>query len=178
MRFYGSIDNRLLENRYFFNETNESITEGMPCTIYYWSDRHAYEVVKVFDQTHVSVRKLRAIRTDGGGMSEFQQYRYERDLSAPVLELKLKNGKWRQVLHYDPEYWAREAEVIVKGCSAIPAEQAYAEFKKALTRGKGPNFLTEKQFEKLFDRKEEVIKLGEMFNISFGIADEYYDFSF
>lgn len=53
MKLYGSLDNRLEENKMFCNE----IKVGTGMTEYYWSDRHAYEVTEVIDQKHVKVRE-------------------------------------------------------------------------------------------------------------------------
>ena len=52
--WYGSLDNRLEENRQFC----ETIEVGTGMTEYLYSDRHPYEVVEVKDQKHVSVRGL------------------------------------------------------------------------------------------------------------------------
>ena len=53
MKLYGSLNNRLEENRMFCKE----IEVGTGMTEYSYSDRHAYEVTKVIDQKHVMVRK-------------------------------------------------------------------------------------------------------------------------
>lgn len=52
--WYGSLNNRLEENKMFCEE----ITVGTGMTEYYYSDRHPYEVVEVKDQKHVKVRAL------------------------------------------------------------------------------------------------------------------------
>ena len=52
-RWYGNINNRLEENRMFCDE----IKVGTGVTEYYYSDRHAYEVIEVIDQKHVKVRE-------------------------------------------------------------------------------------------------------------------------
>lgn len=52
-QWYGSLTNRLEENRMFCNE----IEVGTGMTEYYWSDTHAYEVTEVIDQKHVKVRE-------------------------------------------------------------------------------------------------------------------------
>ena len=54
MELYGSLQNRLEENRMFCKE----ITVGTGVTEYSWSDRHAYEVIAVRDQKHVTIREL------------------------------------------------------------------------------------------------------------------------
>lgn len=52
-KFYGSLNNRLEENKMFCNE----IKVGTGMTEYYYSDCHAYEVTEVIDQKHVKVRE-------------------------------------------------------------------------------------------------------------------------
>lgn len=54
---------------------------GQPATICWITDRHAATVIAVSKTGHkVTVRECKAIRTDGGGMSDSQSYRYEEDL--------------------------------------------------------------------------------------------------
>lgn len=53
-RWYGSVQNRLEENRQFCDE----IRVGTGMTEYSYSDRHPYEVIEVIDQKHVVVRTL------------------------------------------------------------------------------------------------------------------------
>ena len=52
--WYGSLNNRLEENRMFTDE----IKVGTGMTEYSFSDRHPYEVVAVKDQKHVTVRAM------------------------------------------------------------------------------------------------------------------------
>ena len=52
-KWYGSLNNRLDENKMFCDE----IKVGTGMTEYSWSDREAYEVIEVRDQKHVTVRK-------------------------------------------------------------------------------------------------------------------------
>lgn len=52
-KWYGSVNNRIEENRMFCDE----IKVGTGMTEYLWSDRHAYEVVEVTDQKHIKVRE-------------------------------------------------------------------------------------------------------------------------
>ena len=54
MKWYGSVDNRLEENRMFCDE----IKIGTGVTEYSWSDRTPYEVIEVRDQKHVTIRKM------------------------------------------------------------------------------------------------------------------------
>ena len=72
MKLYGSLNNRFMENC----AGPAVIKEGMGATEYCWSDRHAYEVVKVVDAKHLLVRQYEAERIDSNGMSESQEYKF------------------------------------------------------------------------------------------------------
>lgn len=69
---------------------------GMGATICLWSDRHACTVVYVGKTGKlVQVQYDKAIRTDSNGMSDSQQYRYQRDPDGIVETYTLrKNGAW------------------------------------------------------------------------------------
>lgn len=54
MAWYGSVHNRLEENRQFCDE----IKIGTGVTEYLYSDRYPYEVIDVVDQKHVYIREL------------------------------------------------------------------------------------------------------------------------
>jgi hypothetical protein len=54
MIWYGSVHNRLEENKQFCDE----IKIGTGVTEYLYSDRHPYEVIDVVDQKHVYIREL------------------------------------------------------------------------------------------------------------------------
>lgn len=127
MKLYGSLNNRLNENGYC-NGTYNNIQVGTLCTVYLWSDRHAYEVVEVKDQKHIKIRRLTATRIDNNGMSDWQDYKYESDETNPIKELQLFKSGWKEIKY---SQW------------------------------------------------EENKRIGSVkINISFGIADEYYDYSF
>lgn len=149
-RWYGSLTNRLAENRMFVPE----IKEGTYVTEYLWSDRHAYEVVKVVDQKHVFIRRLKAIRTDDWGMSDSQNYRYESDETASVEELVKRGDYWYKVFTFSKEIHDK----IVK-------EIGWCLWS-----------LTEKQWARIDEGK--VVKRYSKINVSFGRADEFFDFSF
>ena len=92
-KWYGNIMNRLEEGKQFVPE----ITVGTGMTEYLWSDRHAYEVVAVKDQKHVSVREL-GHRPKGEAFSN--DWELFPDESNPVREM-VKRGKYW--------YWNRVA---------------------------------------------------------------------
>lgn len=49
---------------------------GMGVTKYLWTDYHAYEVIDVKDDRHITVRRLDSKRTDNNGMSDCQDYEF------------------------------------------------------------------------------------------------------
>ena len=98
----------------------------MLCTVFYYTDSHVYEVVKVEKQNHIFIRRMKAIRVDNNGMSEMQKYKFESDFNRKIIELKFSYKHWKQVIT--------------------------------------DKFTNAKRLENI--------------NISFGIAKEYYDYSF
>jgi len=169
MKLYGSLNNRFDENHYF-NGTLGNVQVGTYATEYLWSDRHAYEVTKVIDQGHLFIRRLKAIRTDSYGMSDSQSYRYESNPDAVPEEIVLSKGKWRRVRRYTKEGLDKAIECSKEDCKTEEAAIRWGTF--AYCRG-----LTQKQKERLMNGKE-IVKRESEINISFGIADEHYDYSF
>lgn len=168
MKLYGSLNNRLDENKKYCKE----IEVGTYATKYYYTDREAYEVVEVIDQNHIKIRRLNAIRIDNNGMSDCQDYRFESDLNNPIEELKVVRNKWNEVYTYAP------LEVL--------KERAKEDFRpEARTEKNIMNMvrwycigMTEKQWEKyLAGQNVKVYKKLDC-GISFGVADEYYDYCF
>lgn len=90
--WYGSLNNRICER-----SKSDAPTVGMGVTEFCWSDRHAYEVIEVKDDRHITVRSYKCIRTDNNGMSDCQDYRYESDPNGSTHSLFLtKQGVWRE----------------------------------------------------------------------------------
>lgn len=169
MKEIGSLTNRLEENCYF-NGTYNNINKGTHCTVYYYTDRHAYEVVDVIDQSHLFIRQLKAIRTDNFGMSDAQNYRYESNPTAKAEEIKLTKKGWIRVSRYNLEGFKKCIENLKQDCKTPEAAERLAEHFWRME-------LTEKQFQSVLDGKEITKNQGKV-SISFGIADEYYDYSF
>jgi hypothetical protein len=148
------------ENRMYCNE----IKVGTGMTRYDYSDRHAYEVVKVEDQTHVFVREYDHI-ADGPAMSNM--WKLVSNEKNPVIELQFRNGVWYQVLSYTKQKWLERAE---KDNSFKTPEVAYNYYKFM-------SGLTEKQLEKVEQGK--TVKAYRKFgNVSFGKADYHFDYEF
>lgn len=168
MKIYGSLTNRFEEGKQYCKE----IEVGTFMTEYMWSDRHVYEVVKVIDQQHVSVRRCRAIRIDNNGMSECQDYRYEHDESQCVHDLEFRRGKWYEVDVFNKqEIWDRVEKRFADKDNDMNSKEK--EFNWIMHHSN----LTEKQRER-FEKGASIKKYTQWNNISFGVADEYYDFSF
>ena len=88
--WYGNLNNRIDERR-----RSASPEVGMGATEYLWSDRHAYEVIAVKDDRHVTVRRYKCKRVDNNGMSEIQKWAFESDPNGRTAELFLtKKGFW------------------------------------------------------------------------------------
>ena len=147
-KWYGSIDNRLEENSYF-NGTKDNIKVGTLCTVYHWSDREAYEVVKVIDQKHIFIRELDAKRIDKNGMSDSQSYEYERNEGNPIKELELTKWGWKEVIRFNKELYDEKRSYILWEKSIV---------------------------DRIMQGKE--VKRSKKINISFGKAEKYYDYSF
>lgn len=102
----GSFFNHLMANSMSVPEV------GKGATILHWSDRSAYFVNFVSaDGKKVILERAKAVRTDGNGMCDSQQYMYERANSstAEIVTIVFRHGKWREVstgwdgkTNYDP----------------------------------------------------------------------------
>jgi len=169
MKEIGSLVNRLEENKYFDGTLN-NIKVGTLCTVYLYTDRHAYEVVEVKSQDNIVIRRLKATRTDENGMSDAQDYKYESDLSAKPEEIKLTKNGWKYVRTFDRDSFYKCCENMKQNCKTEEAAVNLAKFYWMQN-------LTEKQFEKVLNGKQ-ITKFQGNVNISFGVADEYYDYSF
>ena len=62
----------------------------------YWSDRHAYEVIRIETAKRMVVRRLIAERCDDGPyMSDAQGYKFRKNKKAPEVVVRMhKNGLW------------------------------------------------------------------------------------
>lgn len=151
MKLYGSLNNRLEEGRMFCDE----IKVGTGMTEYYYSDRHAYEVVAVKDQKHVSVREYdhRLI-----GEAYTDDYELISNPDRPVREMERRGDVWYWSVTVTVEY----LEQIEKGDNA-----QYELFRLAMN-----GFDVEKIKAKGYQTKRSKA------NVSFGVADYHYDWSF
>lgn len=87
-KWYGSIYNRMEEDRQYC----PVIEVGTGMTEYSWSDRHAYEVVEVRDQKHVTVRELDHKHTGDGYMDN--EWELVSNPDAPLCDMVKIGDYW------------------------------------------------------------------------------------
>ena len=162
MRLYGSVNNRFEENRQYC----DTIKVGTGVTEYMYSDRHPYEVTKVITQEHVFIRAMDHERIDNNGMSDVQEYKYISNKNNKELEVVKRNNRWYTVSTWDK---ATMMEKAAKDTSWKTPESAYKYYLYM-------SGLSDKQIARLNEGK--TVKKYNKINISFGVMEEYYDFSF
>lgn len=88
---YGNLMNRISESA----RTEPTVGEG--ATVTHYSDRDACTVTSVKDGIAI-VQEDKATRTDSNGMSDSQDYAYERDPEGRTWTFrKDKTGRWSEV---------------------------------------------------------------------------------
>lgn len=147
-KWYGSLDNRLEENKMFCDK----IKVGTGVTEYYYSDRHPYEVVEVVDQKHVKVRKLDHKHIGDGCMdNNWELISNENNV---VKTLTKRGNYW---------YW-----------TIVVTKDILDNIDNIETR----LFLCQNQID--IDKLKEKGKITRYHrtNVSFGVADYYFDYEF
>lgn len=152
-RWYGSLNNRIEENRQFCDE----IKVGTGMTEYLWSDRKAYEVVAVKDQKHITVRRYDAKHT---GEAYENKWELISNPDNPEMNLTKRGNYW---------YWT----VTVTADDVRDIEEQEGDEKI-----RGLVWLCNLGID-----KEVVLLKGKVTkyhrtNVSFGVADYYYDYEF
>lgn len=155
MKLYGSLNNRFEENKQYCDK----IEVGTGMTEYSWSDRHAYEVVEVKDQKHVKVREYDHVM-DGEPMTN--SWKLVSNEENPVKTLVKRGNYW---------YYT----------TTVTADDVKKYDDEAETESDRLNFII--WLCQLGVNKEEVLAKGKVTkyhrtNVSFGIADYYYDYEF
>ena len=149
MKFYGSLSNRIEENHMYCDE----IKVGTGVTEYFWSDRHAYEVVAVKDQKHVTVRALDHRHVGNGSMDN--NWELVSNESNPTKELERRGDIW---------YWSSTLTADdVKGID----DDLHWKLRVALA-----GF----DIDKIREKGKQTKRTRA--NVSFGVADYYYDYEF
>ena len=167
-KWYGSINNRCEEGHKYCEE----IKVGTGMTEYLWSDRHPYEVTRVINQEHVFVRPMDHERIDKNGMSEIQDYKYISNPNYDEIELKKYRGNWCKLYAYNKKEILNKVEELFKNNMNFYGTKE-KEFNFLISRA---NF-TPKQKED-FENGKTIYKYNMWKNISFGVMEYYYDFSF
>lgn len=157
-RWYGSVQNRLEENRQFCDE----IKVGTGVTEYSWSDREAYEVIAVKDQKHFTMRKY-----DHKHIGEAYENKWEliSNPDNPEYAMTKRGNYW-----YFTATWTREeVEREMAKAKAIEPDCGEARFCLALALG---GF----DYDTIMEKGKQT-KYRKA-NISIGKADYYYDYEF
>lgn len=150
-KWYGSYNNRVEENRMFCDE----IKVGTGMTEYSWSDRHAYEVIEVKDQKHVTVReydhKLK-------GEAYSNDWELISNPENPTHELVKRGNYWYGVVTITPEM-AQEIKDTHDTEGMIWASLQGFILDDIIASGKSKNKY-------------------HRWNVSFGVAEYHYDYEF
>lgn len=154
MKLYGSLQNRMEENRQFVEE----IKVGTGMTEYSWSDRHAYEVIAVKDQKHVTVREL-----DHKLIGEAYTNDWEliSNPENPEMEMVKRGNYWyRAITITKDEVPEGDSCVDENGNLNMNWWLAMNNFDRAVILAKGK----QTKYQRM--------------NVSFGVANYYYDYEF
>lgn len=147
-KWYGNIMNRIEEGKMFCDE----IQVGTGMTEYDWSDRHAYEVIEVKDQKHVVVRELAHKHIGEAFENTWELYS---DESKPCRSMERRGNTW---------YWT--CTITADDIKDIDDDDDLRI--RVIVSG----FDIDKIREKGKQTKRHKA------NVSFGVADYYYDYSF
>jgi hypothetical protein len=145
-QWYGSLNNRLEENKMFCDE----IQVGTGVTRYSYSDRHAYEVVAVQDQKHVSIREY-DVKAKGDGFTN--SWELVSNEENPVIDLVKRGDRWYRAVTATVEH-INSDDINVR----LWVLHNGFDVEKIRKSGK------QTKYHKM--------------DVSFGIADYYYDYSF
>lgn len=152
-KWYGSLNNRLEENRQFI----DTIEVGTGVTEYSWSDRHPYEVVAVKDQKHVTIRPMRH-EHDPKAEPMTNSWIITSDENAATIEINKRGNYWYIVGSLTPA----EAKEIYEG------DDVDAKIWASLNNFNLPEIIESGKTKKTYSR----------INISFGVSEYYYDYEF
>lgn len=153
-KWYGSISNRLEENK---NYLHRDIQVGDDLTEYLWSDCHCYYVTRVIDQKHIFVKPYQvcADHSKEGGMGH-QNWMYFKTIKEMHEYLNSCHLVFQgKEVHYDTENVQENGEIeLVFRYNHWYTKTEYWYGTK----------LEKPQYNKI--------------NISFGVREYYYDWSF
>ena len=153
-RWYGSVNNRIEENRQFCDE----IKVGTGVTEYFYSDREAYEVIAVEDQKHVTIRLYDHKNVGGAYSNNWELISNEKN---PTVDLVKRGKYWYSVSVCTPE---TAKEFLAKG-KDLELENVMWVFHNGF------------DLEEIANSGKTKKKYHRM-NVSFGVANYYYDYEF
>lgn len=140
---------------------------GKGATILHWTDREAWEVIKVSKSgKEVTIQKYDAERIDKNGMSEVQDYKYEK-LSDRTMDLVFRWSSWkakRTAIHFTEEFLEKHSDNY---------KSINDEYQSLGGKYDNNGFIT----SLIEGVTKEVSKYGKV-KIIWGVKREYYDYSF
>ena len=148
-RWYGNLTNRLEEGKQFCG----TIEVGTGMTEYSWSDRHAYEVVGVKDQKHVTVRQLDHKHV--GECSMDNSWELVSNENNPIREMEKRGDVW---------YWTTTLKA--EDIEGIDDDMQW----------KVRVVIAGFDIDKIREKGKQTKRWKA--NVSFGVADYYYDYEF
>lgn len=175
-KIYGNLTNRFSENKNY-NE-DKLIHIGDDITKYYWSDRSCYYVTDVINQKNIKVKKYEVVadksKACGMGHQEWLYFKSRKECNE-YLNTFYEDEKYEENPKENPEIelayrynkWMRK-ETYTK--DDLESEDMFG-------RKLRDCFFTDKEIKKLEEGKE-VYRYNDFGNISFGVRDYYYDWSF
>ncbi len=157
MKLYGSLTNRFEENKMYCDE----IKVGTGMTEYLFSDRHAYEVVGVKDQKHVTVREYDHKHVGEAFTNNWELISNENN---PTRALEKRGNVW---------YWA----------TTVTAEDIQDVLDFEAIKGNDDLFFKRFRLGQAGFDFDKIIEKGKQTkrwkaNVSFGVADYHYDYEF
>ena len=152
-KLYGNLMNRIGEDKQYCEE----IKVGTGMTEYAWSDRHAYEVVEVRDQKHVTVREY-DVEHIGTGMDN--KWRLISNPDAPLCDMVKVGDYWYWVCTVTAQEWME---------ARAQMEAGKIEWALSIVRN---GFDPDKIMAKGKQTKRTRAK------VSFGVADYHCDYEF
>lgn len=79
-----------------------------------WTDRRAYFVNSVSkDSKSCTIERAKAVRIDNNGMSDCQNYRYEREENPVIYNLRFRYGSW-YIDHGKDSVYGRYSKINIK----------------------------------------------------------------
>lgn len=160
MKWYGNLDNRLMENA-----KQPEIKVGMGATEIFYSDRHAYEVIAVKDQKHVTIRRYDTV-TKGAYSNQWELTSNENNTA---IELTKRGNYWYAV-------WTVTKQELEKLGVYKDEKGYYTTDDKDNLRVLWDFAMHGIDIDKVFEKGKQT-KYNKR-NVIFGTADEYYDYEF